>query len=377
MLLLFTSADSKHPLYKRDLLNLSCEPLDAQMQFSYRKKWIGDNVPDAGSLKEQTVLVVLCERLGTTPPFYLYHPTRVGTVVDTYDEFGSINISFRLGGFFNYDKYLDTKTPMINAFQDYVKQGMYPGEQPYKWLRMEAELVEQSEEQWVPSRSDFTSHAWQPLVRHLATLNDLNTCTFWSVQSRNTFGGPPKFLFQGKPTYDSGRATYSLKGGKSQKIILYIIAGKSTEYKTPELVVGNSVASVSGPFLRQRSSDIEADFELFPKRSFQLDMGMLELRVPREQGNPENVRSPEIQALIKVGVPWGLLLVTVLLLTIGAIAAVISPGAIDEFAAMLRDDWHEWIKTNKILIFTMTKVIAFLSLGAGTFFGFNKLPFKA
>lgn len=377
MLLLFTSADSKHPLYKRDLLNVCCEPSGAQIQFSYRKKWISEEVGETKTLSGQPTLVVFCERISNESPYYLYHPIRLGQVVKAYDEFGSINVAFELGGFFNYDKYQHTRTSLINEFQNYIKEGgSYPGKTPYKWLRKEAELTQEPNDGCLLSLSDFTEDSWQPLVRYVGSLTDLKSSVFFSVQKRDTFGGPPTFIFEPKPSYVSGRATYELKGGKSHKIILYVISGKEARYQTPQLLVSNSVASVSGPFLRQRSSDIEADFELFLKRSFQLETGMLELNVPRDPSQSDKVQSPELQVLVRVGVPWRILLFAVICLTIGGIFAVISPGVIDEVAVLLRPNWCSWLLSNKLLVFSLTKVVAFVTLGVGTFLGFNKLPFK-
>lgn len=416
MILLFTSAKPDRPLYTRDLLNVCCNHSGATVQFGYRRKWLPDDFnfrPDpprlagfrkwfsenfsgrgergaAGALRPQyqKALIVFCESVegmksyqyySTGITLYKYHPVRLARVVDIREEHHSITLVLALGQFFNYGTYDAARE---EEFQAYIKNGgQYPESEPYRWVRLEDELRDsagegESEAPWRPTQRDFSSGSWMPLVEHTRKLKGLDGSIFFGVQQEGTFGGPPFHLFSSTPV-GPRRQTYEVKGGSNYGVRLYLMEGSSAEFRVPELKIDPTVASVSGPFMRQRSSGMEADFEVAFKPSFQEEVRMLELRIPAEPGSSLKVQSPELQALVKIKVPRLKLFVAVFSLALGGIFAIISPGFVDELAKLMSDDPNHWLKQNRLMAFTLTKVLALLLLAVGTYLGFNKLPFKS
>lgn len=396
MILLFTAPNDDYRLYKRDLLNVCCEPNDAYMQFAYKYERVPENLRSGERLKKQTALVVLCEAVSKKPPFYTYHPIRIGKIVGKpKSEHESLNIIFSLQRFFDYKRYGQEPgiERFMELFQQYIlRKGEHPGgAQPYRWIREDDELIngrEPDADPWLPARSDFSDSTWMSLVHHLRTCEGLQDADFFSIQKPDAFGGSPAFLFSArrkyflfpvKAKYKIGRATYKVSGGRSHRLVLSIPFVEKAKYPKPKLDINERVASVSGPFLRQRGSGIEADFEVVLKRSFQQETSMLELTLEGDPEQPNRVKAPEIQALIIVTVPWILLSFAVILLAIGGILAVISPASLDELSTVTGINgtgFGTWLKDHKLLAFTISKAIAFLSLALGTFLGFNKLPFK-
>src|SRR5207244_2079485 len=80
--------------------------------------------------------------------------------------------------------------------------------------------------------------------------------------------------------YENGRARANVTSGASAEIALQIILGADAQYCVPVLEIKDSVASISGPFVRQRSAGIEATFVLTFRRSFEGETGMMAIRVP-------------------------------------------------------------------------------------------------
>ena len=374
MILLFTSSNDDYPLYKRDLLNVCCEPSGANMQFAYKHERISKDLRSGKNMKDQGVLVVFCETVSKKAPFYTYHPIRLGKIVkDPNSEHGSLNITFELQGFFNYEKYRQGSgiDDFTDKFQQYIlKDDKHPGgKEPYCWVRKEKDELNEheggSDSGWQPATSDFSDNGWLPLVRHLRECEGLKDATFFSIQKKDTFGGSPVFLFSRTPKYQASSATYKVNGGRQHTIVLYLPFVDKTSYPQPELKIRDTVASVSGPFLRQRSFGIEADFEVVFKRSFQQEISMLELRLPREPGPPILIKAPEFQSLIIVRVAWLYLLVAVFLLAVGGILAVISPAFIDELAktgGIMGTKIGNWLEAHKLAAFILTKILSFLAL---------------
>lgn len=395
MILLFTSSNKE--LYKRDLLNICCEASGTHVQFAYKYEWIPAELQSGNEMTGQDVLVVFCEPFSKQPPYYRFHPIRLGKIVGApHTEYESLNITFALGGFFSYKGY--AAQDFIEWFQNYIlRSAQNPGnkDKPRCWVRKEENLLDgdgaNRPDPWLPCKSDFLDTEWLPLIGHFRTREGLKDATFFSIQKQDSFGGAPACLFSVAPKYVSGSATYTVKGGSRHTLVLHIPFIRSDAYPKPELKLEENVASVSGPFLRQRSDGLQADFEVVFKRSFQQQMSMLELRASGgdaesdklvlpggSAASPDKTVSPEFQALIIVGVPWGLLLLAVALLAFGAIVAVTEPEHINQLAETpgFASTWlGDLVKDHKVLTFFVVKGLAFFAIGGGTFLGFNKLPF--
>lgn len=380
----FTSANDKRPLYKRDFLNLCCEPIGANLSFAYRQKWIPSgtvfqkSVNKRGRIEYQDALIVLCEEVRDESTIYRYHPVRRAKIIEVSEEHGYHTIRFTLNEFFDYSR---EKNHALGVFQDYITAKQeHPGGVTPCWVRMDDDeqlAVESPPLAWRPQGKDFCAR-WLPLVDHFRGLSEFSDVVFFCVQEGS--GGPPVFFFEAIPKDELGRATYRVRSGTSHKVIVSLQGWNHFDYEEPQLTVNEAMASVSGPFLRQRSAGVEADFQVTFKRSFQPEVSTLCLKVARVAASPVTspytVHSPQIQVLVKSGVSWGFLATAVVSLALGGLLAVITPPYIHETASVLGSDLASGLRGHKLKVFIATKALAFILLAVGTFLGFNKLPIK-
>lgn len=366
MILVFTSVKDGRPWYKRDLLNVCCEAQGTRIQFAYRIGWVAENLRSPEQLKGQEALIVFCERKSSGGRLFTYHPVRQAKIVDPNPEFDTMTLSLELRGFFDYDRYRGQMDNLVEKFQTYVTQSE---EQPTPSDPAKARFV-RVESVW--EKAAFTE-SWTPLIDHVRNLDGLNDSIFFCVQNRSEFGGPPSPLFP-NPVADRNKTTYVLKSGASYEVSLHVIEGSQATFQDPELVVKDAVGSVSGPFVRQRSAGLQADFVLRCKRSFEEDTCMVSLRVPRSQ--PNSVRSPEIHALLKLGVRKGILLVAVSMLTIGGFLVSLTPDLASDLAHWVGGDDTSWIAVHRFSVSALSKLLGLAALAIGSYIGFRKLPSK-
>jgi hypothetical protein len=383
VILLFTRPKNDRPLYKRDFLNACCDPIGAKTDFAYRDAWIPKNTSfektsgKAGTDKYQDALIVLCEKTGEAEPIFRYHPVRHAKIVEVSREHGYRNVCLELQEFFDYES-----AGELNLFQQYImRTEEHPGGGERSWVRAEGSLRgtgDSAAAPWTPSITDFSATRWLPLVEHLRGLGELSDVVFFCVQE--TPGGPPSFLFASRPVEKRGATIYKVRSGTTHSVILDLQGWNDLKYGLPELKLNETVAAVSGPFLRQRSAGIEARFHVAFRRSFQQESSMLSLKIPTLPASPpasgNDIQSPQLQVLVNAGVSWGILTTAVLMLALGGLLAVITPAFVDEVAALLRPDLANCLKTNKLTVFILSKALSFVLLAGGTFLGFNKLPFK-
>lgn len=360
MILIFTSI--RRPLYKRDVLNVCCEPPDSQIQFAYQLKWIAEPLRgNPQGLNNQKALIVYCAET-ETQHVYKFYPVRQAIIADVTDESGFITLSLKLGQFFDYATYGDGVNEVIARFQRYVIETKT--EHPNNLLksatnepkaRFVREETEWDEAKYCPK--------WASLVRYVYDIKGLDDTVFFSVQDKSNFGGEPIPLFP-NPANAEYPTSYMLKSGGSYTVSVFLMSGKRAVYKDPELKIKESVASVSGPFVRQRSSGFQADFDIQCKRSFDEERSMLTLRIPSE---PNTFESPVADVLIRLSPRKGVLALAVTLLTVGGLFISLSPEVLGQIPVINQIKPTDWLS----LVF---KIVGVVMLGAGSYIGFRKLP---
>jgi hypothetical protein len=344
MILLFTTLAPDRPLYKRDLLNVCCEPVGAAITFGYKTKWIAENLRSASSLQDKIAAIIFCEHAEGAS--FTYHPLRSARISAVRTEYEALTLDLELGGFFNYERDKKQIDDVIHRFQEYVRSS---DARPDVSLRSEDRRYVRWESDW--DASDW-SGTWLSLVNHIRRRVGVEDATFIGTDSSSAAdAGPGALLPQCR--YESGRAIHRVLGGSSHEITLRVISPKG-EYLLPELTIKDTVASVSGPFVRQRSADVEATFVLTFKRSFEAETSMLMVRVP--PGAPNTLRSPELRAEVHVDIRHSTLYAAIALLVLGSLLESID----------FKDPW----RTSAI------KVGGAALLAIGAYIGFRKLPIK-
>jgi hypothetical protein len=369
MILVFTSVKEDRPWYKRDILNVCCEREGAQIQFAYKNEWIPDDIRN--QLDGKGALIVYCERKeseaksGVSTGYFTFHPVRAAKITKATPEFATTTISLRLGNFFDYESDAVRIPAMIDGFQQYIIKA---ADNPNN--KSAARFVRQ-ESPWDKARF---CNSWMPLVQHFGNLEGLDDSLFFCAQQRGKFGGPPYQLFPA-PNDQESRTVYALRSGAEYELSLQIVAGAKAKYQDPAVTVKESLAAVTGPFVRQRSAGLQADFIVQCKRSFQEETGMLSIAVPPV--TPSTFRSPQMNVLINLSVRRWLLIAAVSLLTVGSFFVSTTPDAVNELASFVSGSRYNWTSDHKDWISNVIKLIGLCMLAGGSWIGFRKLPSKA
>lgn len=363
MILIFTSVRVNRPLYKRDILNVCCEPPDSQVQFAYQLKWVAQPLRSSPqALKDKDALIVYCERTDDPNNYFSFHPVRRAVIAAANAEAEFLTLSLKLGDFVDYAAYGDDVGDVIGRFQALVTDGQtdHPNNTT-KSAKGEAKArFVREHERWPEAKF---SKEWVSLVSYLDDIDGMNDAVFFCVQDRNKFGGAPVPLFP-NPANEDNPTSYLLKSGGSYGVSVFLMWGHGAKYRDPELVVKESLASVSGPFVRQRSSGFQADFFLQCKRSFDAESGMLTLRVPAEANIFD---SPVADVLIKLSPRKGILALAVGLLTVGGLFISLTPEILGQLPLIRFIEPRDWLS----LVF---KIVGVIMLGVGSYVGFRKLP---
>lgn len=368
MILVFTSVypkEEERPWYKRDILNVCCEPKGAQIQFAYRKVWIAENIQSADQLDGKEALIVYCERKNSliknqfSTGYFTFHPLREAIINNATDEFANTTISLQLGNFFAYETF-DGNFP-VDEFQEYITRSADNPNHPSR-----AGRFVRGEERW---DKVVSCENWMPLVQYVGTLAGLDDSVFFCAQRK--FGGPPIPLFPESKEEDS-RTIYVLKSGLGYPLSFHLIAGSKASYKDPELTLTPGLGSVAGPLVRQRSAGLQVDYVVQCKRSFEEEIGMLSIVVPPLK--PGIFRSPAFNVLVRLSIRRGFLILAVLLLTFGAFLVAMTPDTVKDSASLLGGSVGNWISIHKDSITWLSKFIGLVMMAVGSFVGFRKLP---
>jgi hypothetical protein len=354
MILLFTTVDAKSPFHKRDLLNVCCEAKGAPITFGYHHKWIASTIqPD--SLWGQEALIIFNEVLSVTNEFR-FHPLRLARIARAADDYDAVALELDLGEFANYKRDEAEVEKFLAAFTAYVKLGDHP--RP-KTTGETSVYVRQQSDAFDPSA--FNGE-WLPLVEHMRKREGLSDSTFMAARPTDKTTVLPSTLMD-KCVYRNGRSTYKIVGGQSRELAFRMIVGSKANAVLPELIIKDSVASVSGPFLRQQSSGFEARFVLTFGRSFQEQSAMLSVRMPLVKTNEAmSYVSPEHQAHVELKISHFTLWTAIVLLVVGAFLQSLTPDQLTNVP--MKPNW------------VFVKVVASLMIGVGAFLGFRKLPIK-
>jgi hypothetical protein len=372
MILLFTRARDDRPLYRRDLLNVCCEATGTHIRFGYDKEYFARSLwpkIQSKAIEGTKALVIYCEVNDAFGNYFTFHPIREAKIVEVTPERDSATLEIELGNFFDYENFRDQSPSIIERFQEYVLQN---AEQPAAVEKSNRRYVRE-EVDW--DRAQYSNKEWLPLIKHLKVLQGLRDCYFFSVQYPTSFGGAPAFLFPNHKL-EEGRITYELKSGESFQISLYVIQGAEATYKTPKLTIEEAISSVtvSGPFIRQRSRESQADFIVHCRKSYDDERGLLILTIPSD--NPDQIKAPSIQSMINFSVSRRRVVATIILLTLGPFLISLGPDFIRETALHLGANPGNEFVQHPYLISVILKLLGTASFAVGAFWGVRKLPIK-
>jgi hypothetical protein len=349
MILLFTSAREDRPYHMRDLLNVCCGPTGTEIQFGYVKKWVAENLKSGERLKGQDALIIFCERDPGGAKIFNYHPIRLAKITVVNCESDSLTIMLQLAGLFDYEKYASKIAQRMAEFEQYV---LSSEDQPTPSAKTHHPSFVREDKDW--DKNDF-SGKWLPLVEYVGHLQGLKSCIFFRELETSLPGSKMPPLYSRKST-EAGKLQYSVEAGKSYRATYRLLFGEGAIQRPLEIVVSDKVASVGGPFMSQWSSGIEESFVLNFTSSFVSGISTLSVKVsPQIAGK---IEAPEIQALLKVNVPWYVLPSAITLMTLGSLFISWQPEQVGNFILL-------------------TKGAGLFAMALGSYIGFRKLPFQA
>lgn len=362
MILLFAAISSERPFHKRDLLNVCCEPNGAPITFGYRSKWVSPTATIA-PLEDRRALIVFTEVISSgdpesgaqtgAPASFRFHPIRLARITRATPDYDAVAFELELGRFADYKRSQTDIDDFLGRFERYVSEG----ERPHP-----AETRKLS--RYVRGGPDFAGDDfkgdWISLVHHMRELEGFRDATFIAGTYYDGTPTLPSTLLK-DCGYNDGRATYRRRGGTMEEMVLRMIPGPGAKPAIPELVIKDSLASVSGPFVRQHSSGFEARFVLAFARTFQDDTSMMSVRIPIDKSAAMTFVSPELQALVRT-TPSRVMLA----LAIGCLVG----------GTFLLSLTAEQVADIPMLSMPLVKVSGALVMGLGAYIGFKKLPFK-
>jgi len=417
MLLLFTRLREDRPLYKRDLLDLSCRPPGSLVQYSYQHKYVDASLlQDAkGRLEKVKALVVFIEEdrpageklqsdafaaderardaglKGSSDALRLaeearkawadwarkvqtFHPIREVTIAAVEQEPGTINLKLELERFVDYG-IPDSASLSVN-FTNAVKQlSSHPS-----FHRDEAKLVVDA--QLSPSLFPLRPaerHEWTHLAEHLVKLRGLEQSVLFVVEpdghgSSKALGSILPAETRDRPDGD-GHEMYRLASGRLYKVKLNVIYGATATRTPPTMQVHGSVADVLGPVVRQRNSGEEAVYLIAARPSLVSSRGWLWVRadsaaahssstLPNSPTRGEAYRSPELVAFLETKPGWSHLSGVVALFVIGTVIASLSSEDVQRLGA----------DNSAGFLALVSKLVGAVMLGYGAVLGFKRMP---
>lgn len=359
MILLFTRLHSGRSFRKRDVLNAACQPAESFLRFSYDFKWIPAAI-QSKDLKGKHGIIVFCEERRGEKDF-TFHPIRKVRIAGQQRLAQAIQLDLQLESFANYPAKGLEREHFVKSFSRYVTKTL---ERPHLesasknsfYVREEGEFTE----------SNAFGENWINLVDHLRIVEGLRDSTFIAPVSTSPTPTFPAPLLS-KCVYRESRATYTVTSNSSQSITARLLSHNSVSFGLPELQIEDSVAAVSGPFIQQQGSGVDATYILTFRRTFQKEQSMLSLRMPI--GAEASYSSPEHVALITLEPSWPMLILTIGALLAGTILLSLGPDSIEAFRS------SNVAETSKKAAL-VAKAAGSVLMACGLWLAFGKLPLK-
>ncbi len=351
MIVLFTT--SYRALYKRDVLNLCCFEHGAMVRFGYRGKFVAENLrPNRGArMKNQQAVVVFCDWQGQRDGQVIYYPLRLVHIVDVdEDVFGSFALTLELEDLFDYqgggiNNYIDELQRTVSEFESRPNT-------------TKSERQSERDRRYVSDEGDWPldrfNGEWGTLASRIGKCYDFRESTFFRILAPPMTTSPfPGAEWERRAC----RASYSLSADKRYELHLRLLPGSGNVFRKPECVLEGDVASVLGPFLKQSTEGIDADFLITTKRLFKDELSTLVVRVnPDREGE---VLSPELHGVVTIDASKKILWAAIVCLVLG--------GFLQALGLDLKDATLAWV---------VAKLSGSLLMAFGAYLGFNKLPFK-
>jgi len=373
--LFFSVPGSNRTYYKRDVLNICCFPVNDRLDFAFGKKWIAKDVlhqiiNNEDGLKGRDALLIYCELNDSISGdnIYRFHPIRHATILDTTERGDSITFHIRLGNF------VELKTGVAEAHNELIDNTILHPNHARKGEDADenAKFVRFASQNF---NSSNTTETWNALVNRLTNLNGLSDSLFL-VATDSSAKSYPRFLLESSVGTSDVHNEAEVERGREVSMTLYGVPGKNNQFMPPKVNVSESVARVSGPYIRQYANGYLMLYFLQLKSGWDNDRTML--RIVSETENDENgtlkFQSPEIAVQLDVHPHWPTLLIVVALFFFGSLLSTIDKDTmIYILNAHTCVDKINIEKLANIWVIIL-KFFGSFFIAVGAFMAFRKLP---
>lgn len=369
---LFTT--TKNSLYKRDLLNVCCFADGWVVEFGYKPDYVP--VPlitnPVERLDDHPVVIVFCEPVAEADIYYRYYPIRKGTIGTSRKDFSDcLTIPITLGPVFNYSSGdVDKK---IEEFQKFVDGSDHrPQTRRSERLNKKPNIFVRKAEDFFPAECwQPWDRCWYSLAARMCEKKGLSDSYFVRLDPDGKAATPSRGRGFPTPVIDeSGRPKWTLVAGESYELRLEVKTKAKPPVLIPSVTARGELLYTVGPFERQSGDGTRVEYVLAPKRNFQQEYSLFEVRVdPDKDGNS---RSSEIGGVLEITPKSSLLWATVICLVAGTATLSLDSALLEEWFGK-PDGTTYWHGKTALAI---AKLVGMSLVGYGTFQGFRKLPIK-
>lgn len=265
MIVLFTTARSKYPQYRRDFLNACCKPEGAVIPFTYERRWVAVSVwENHPKERGETCLIVYVERPGEGTVLSVarpgqalrYHPVRCATIATSERHQPYLTLTLRLGAFPDYGK-IGHDQGLLERFQEWVVSNE---DNPERDERVGKGILVRRDSASILGPDSQTSDDWIPLVTHLGRVQGLREATFCTVLPETNDIRPSALL--SKEYDDEGLGHRAMPSGGNVDVRLHVTRGPDAEEIAPVVTVEPERATVIPRYPQQRAGGTQYGYRV-------------------------------------------------------------------------------------------------------------------
>ena len=204
----------------------------------------------------------------------------------------------------------------------------------------------------------------------------LKDSTFFKIKKFSEVKNFQKAKFKdiNSVNYLNNKPAYKLRSGKAYQIILQLFQRKNGEFLYPKITISEAIASITGPFLRQAPPELEVDFIIYCKKTFDIEPTRLSIFVPPD--SPNVFQSPVFDFIADVRRSLGHIILFFLSIMVGLILISTRQDYITSVGAWFSCPIKQFLTAHGLLISTVSKALGAIILALANFIALRKLPTK-
>lgn len=377
ILIIATSAPPDRPGYRRDLLECLCHTEKTRVRFTYRRRWIDEQLLTRTYQGPQQALIVFCDlpEAGNNEAEYSrFIPLRYVNFkgfepkdyVQRVDKDSYISICFELDRFVNCGK--SHITDKFSLWDGWIKSNN-KRPLPLPHPRNEEGRFVFTAKNFKEDDTDDPSSSWLDLVEMLSYETSLQKCVFYRIKGfletnqRNKNKPVHRDLY--KPL---DQLAWHLKSGHQYRLDLQFYLNPNQAAPPPSLTPRSSTPSIvlCQPIWRTIGIGRDATIFIRSEKIFSEEIASLVVEDPSDS----ETKSAQVQFLLVIKPTVSLLITAIVLVAIGTLLTAISPEVIRSIFADIKNPINIHAQNITIGI----KALAAFFVALGMYLGFKKTP---